>query len=78
MIGAQTGCSKHSVDTEIEVIYLGVIAACRHWKRRIQVLPAANGVARIPFSIRITLVVWTEMWWKGKEGRKQVSPLTKS
>jgi len=45
------------MDIEIEVIYLGVIAACRHWKRRIQVFPAANGVARIVFGVRITLVV---------------------
>lgn len=73
MIGAQTGCSKHSADTETDVIYLGVIAACRHWKRRIQVFPAANGVARIVFSIRITLVVWGAMWWEGRKEEKKIN-----
>lgn len=46
----------------MEVIYLGVVAACRHWKRRIQVFPTANGVARIVLSIGIMLVVWRKMW----------------
>lgn len=77
LTGAQTGCSKHSADIEMGVIYLGVIAACRHWERRIQVFPAANGVARVVFSIRIMLVVWGEMQRGGKERRKQVIPLTK-
>lgn len=73
LIGAQRGCSKCSADNETEVIYLGVIAACRHWKRRIQVFPAANGIARIVLSIRIMLVVWGEVWQGEKEGKKKTS-----
>lgn len=71
LTGIQTGCSQHSADIGTEVIYLGVIAACRHWYRRIQVLPAANGVARIVFSIRIMLIVWDEMWWEEQKKRKK-------
>lgn len=74
---AQTGCSKPSADIENKVTYLGVVAACRHWKGRIQVFPAANGVARIVFSIRITLVVWGEMWRGGKKSNR-ISPFTQS
>jgi len=74
---AQRDFSKHSAETEIGVIYLGVIAACRHWEGRIQVFSAANGVAGIVFSIRIVLVVWGEMGQAGKKS-KQMSPFTQS
>lgn len=74
---AQRDFSKHSAETEIGVIYLGVIAACRHWEGRIQVFSAANGVAGIAFSVRIVLVVWGEMGQAGKKS-KQMSPFTQS